>query len=138
MKNRELRGFIRHPSSIPLVIYYGAETCERMSQQMLNVSLGGLSFLSDRTLPVGEIITVSIALLRPPFESKAKVVWCEEVGGKLEVGVEFVDAGDAAKARLVEQVCYIEQYRRETLDIECRQLTSEEAAHEWIDKYASL
>ena len=38
---------------------------------------------------------------------------------------------------MVEQICHIEQYRREVLKKEGRRLSSEEAASEWIVKYAS-
>ena len=37
---------------------------------------------------------------------------------------------------MVEQVCPIEQYRHEMLKNEGRTLSSEEAALEWIQKYA--
>ena len=42
------------------------------------------------------------------------------------------------RARMVEQVCHIEQYRHEILKNEGRKLSSEAAALEWIQKYAPL
>jgi hypothetical protein len=38
--------------------------------------------------------------------------------------------------RLIEQICYIEHYRQEVLISEGRKLTSEQAALEWIEKFA--
>ena len=38
---------------------------------------------------------------------------------------------------MVEQVCYIESYKKVVYETEGRQLTTEEAAMEWIRKYAS-
>jgi hypothetical protein len=38
---------------------------------------------------------------------------------------------------MVEQVCHIEHYRKEVMVCEGRQLTSEDAAKEWVAKYAS-
>jgi hypothetical protein len=38
---------------------------------------------------------------------------------------------------MVEQVCYIENYKKMVYQTEGRQLTTEEAAMEWIGKYAS-
>ncbi len=37
---------------------------------------------------------------------------------------------------MIEQVCYIEQYRKEVLKKEGRKLSGEEAAMEWVEKYA--
>lgn len=40
--------------------------------------------------------------------------------------------------RLIEQACYIEEYRKEVFSQQGRQLSEEEAAKEWIDKYAGI
>jgi hypothetical protein len=37
---------------------------------------------------------------------------------------------------MVEQVCHIKQYSKEILEKEGRKLSDEEAAVEWIEKYA--
>jgi hypothetical protein len=50
--------------------------------------------------------------------------------------VTFLDAEVAFLARMVEQVCHIEDYRQSVSRIEGRQLSAEEAATEWIDRYA--
>ena len=51
--------------------------------------------------------------------------------------MSFLDAEDAFLARMVEQVCHIEDYRKSVHRIEGRELSPEEAAMEWIEKYAS-
>jgi hypothetical protein len=38
---------------------------------------------------------------------------------------------------MVEQICHIERYRNDVAQREGRQLTAEEAALEWISRYAS-
>ncbi|MEQ8937648.1 MAG: PilZ domain-containing protein, partial [Gammaproteobacteria bacterium] len=38
--------------------------------------------------------------------------------------------------RMVEQLCHIEHYRNEIARVEGRELSSEQAAQEWISKYA--
>jgi hypothetical protein len=38
---------------------------------------------------------------------------------------------------MIEQICHIESYRRDVAQQEGRQLTTEEAAVEWISRYAS-
>ena len=38
---------------------------------------------------------------------------------------------------MIEQICHIEHYRHEIEQVEGRKLNSEEAAREWIQRYAS-
>ncbi len=38
---------------------------------------------------------------------------------------------------MLEQICYMEEYKKEILDKDGRVLTSEEAAIEWITKFAA-
>ncbi|HEU0077282.1 MAG TPA: hypothetical protein VFQ76_06510, partial [Longimicrobiaceae bacterium] len=53
------------------------------------------------------------------------------------IGVQFLDAGDAFRARMVEQVCSIDRYRRQVREREGRELTGQEAAEEWIRDHAA-
>ncbi len=53
------------------------------------------------------------------------------------MGVQFLDASDAFRVRMVEQVCAIEEYRRQQVEEEGRELSREEAAREWIATYGS-
>ena len=52
------------------------------------------------------------------------------------MGVQFLDATDAFRARMVEQVCTIERYRTQVREQEGRELSAHEAAAEWIGKFA--
>ena len=74
---------------------------------------------------------------QPQFETNARVAWCHACDEDFELGVEFLDADDAFRARMVEQVCAIESYKNTILRTEGRSLSTQEAAMEWIDKYAS-
>ncbi len=71
----------------------------------------------------------------PPFDAQARVAWCRPENDAYCVGVQFLGAEDAFRIRMVEQVCAIDQYRREAAE-QGRQLTSEEAAAEWITRFA--
>jgi hypothetical protein len=53
-----------------------------------------------------------------------------------ELGVTFLDAEDAFRARMVEQLCHIEDYRRSVMRTQGRELSLDEAATEWIEKFA--
>ena len=130
-----MREYIRHPSSIPLEVKI-ADLPGPQNEYLNNVSLGGLSFHSKHELAAGARITIRIPLLKETIQVSGQVVWCNRLGESYEVGVSFPDKEDAFRTRMVEQICHIEQYRSEVLEHEHRQLTSEQAAIEWIKKYA--
>ncbi len=131
----EKRLFIRHPSDIPIEIQMENVVSHR-TEYLNNISFGGLSFKSKIYLEKGTIIKIKIPLVRPVFEAKGEVVWCEKKGDYYNVGVEFLDVDSAFKARMIEQICHIEHYKKEVYEKEGRNLTGEEAALEWIQKYA--
>jgi hypothetical protein len=129
------RRFIRHTAGVPLEVrtLAGAEAPVRKG---INVSTGGLSFVSECELEVGSTIEVRIGEVDPPFEAQARVAWIRPEGEAFCVGVQFIDDNDAFRARMVEQVCSIENYQREVETNEGRVLTREQAAHEWITRFA--
>jgi hypothetical protein len=132
-----MRQFIRHPSDIPIEIRDAADSPE-VQRRVKNISFGGLAFSSDTPLKPESLIALRIHCLRPAFEvAAARVAWCRNEGSKFAVGVEFLDLAEAFRVRMVEQICHIESYRKEIEQREGRQLTTEEAAREWISRYAS-
>jgi PilZ domain len=131
-----MRHFIRHPADIPIEVSAGDQLVHA-TRHIHNVSLGGLAFESDGELEPGIIVEVRIPFVRPMFETKARVVWCSAREGGFELGVAFLDPEDAFRARMVEQVCHIENYKKVVYETEGRLLTAEQAAMEWMRKYAS-
>jgi hypothetical protein len=130
------RRFIRHTADVPIEVRAVAGS-SAVVQQGTNISEGGLAFVSDACLDEEGTIEVRIPEVDPPFEANARVVWCRpEDDGRYLVGVQFLDAKDEFKARMVEQVCTIEKYRKDVHEQEGREISSQEAAAEWISKYA--
>ena len=129
-----MRSFIRHPTDIPIEISLADQSCLRES--LRNVSRGGLCFKYPEAASVGSNIIVRIALTLPPFEACCQVAWCQADGDAWQVGVEFLDQDDLFRARMVEQICHMELYRRTVRESEGRALSSHEAALEWIERYA--
>ena len=129
------RRFIRHTADVPIEVR-AVPGDTAVVQQGTNVSEGGLAFVSDTCLDTEGTIEVRIPEVEPPFEAHARVVWCRPEDGRYLVGVQFLDASDTFKARMVEQVCTIEKYRRDVREQEGRELNSQEAAAEWIQKFA--
>jgi hypothetical protein len=135
-----MRQFIRHPASIPIEI----DTCSGAGaprtyerRRVVDVSFGGLAFDSDQQLDQGSLVALRITLVRPVFQAVARVAWCRAATSGYRVGAEFLNLQDEYRARMVEQICYIEAYRRQVLELEHRDLTTEQAAMEWITKYAA-
>lgn len=112
------------------------EDDETIDQTITNVSLGGLAFVSQRPLEVLQRVRVCIPLLQQDNYLVGNVVWCEKIGKSYEIGIEFEKSRDVFRLRMIEQICHIEHYRNEVERLEGRQLSAQEAAGEWISKYA--
>ncbi|MBT4078105.1 MAG: PilZ domain-containing protein, partial [Gammaproteobacteria bacterium] len=63
--------------------------------------------------------------------------WYKKSTKGFEIGLEFDDPNELFRLRMIEQICHIEHYRAEVKQHQGRQLTSEQAAKEWIKLYAA-
>lgn len=131
-----MRSFIRHPSNIP-IDFQLEELIAHGTDYLKNISHGGLAFHSKVALKPGTIIRIKIPLVKPVFQAISKVTWCKPEQEQYEIGIQFLDENDVFRARMVEQICHIEQYKQEVWEKEGRRLTSEQAAVEWIAQYAN-
>jgi hypothetical protein len=129
------REFLRHTVHVPLEVERVAGSASH-TELGVNVSFGGLAFQSSVCPQIGEVLRLRIATVDPPFEAEARVAWCKPESGKYLVGVTFLDSTAAFQSRMVQQVCSIENYRQEVEQQEGRKLTTQEAANEWITKFA--
>ncbi|MCK4710531.1 MAG: PilZ domain-containing protein, partial [Gammaproteobacteria bacterium] len=66
-----------------------------------------------------------------------RVVWNKKNENGFEIGLKFDDPNELFRLRMIEQICHIQHYRAEVKQHEGRELSSEEAAKEWISLYAS-
>ena len=130
-----MRSYIRHPSDIPIEF-----SRERVSpvetEQLQDISCGGLSFTAHASIEPDVLIRVRIPYVEPAFEARCRVSWCRWTQGQYLIGVEFMDAQDEYRARMVEQICHIEHYKKQVFEREGRILSGEQAAREWIRKFA--
>ncbi|MCB4791349.1 MAG: PilZ domain-containing protein [Elusimicrobia bacterium] len=129
------RKYERHNLEIPIKIQLGDIVFDK-TEYLNDISMSGLSFKSKSPIDKETIIYIKIPLLKPVFEAKGKVVWCKKAEGYYNVGIKFIEIADSFKLRMVEQICHIEKYKKEICKNENRQVTGEEAALEWIRKYA--
>jgi hypothetical protein len=131
----ESRRYLRHPSDIPIE-YSISGNDDVQEQPLADVGLGGLSFCVDSPLSPGQHLKLSIPSIRPDLQIESIVSWCEKIEQGYQVGIEFLKDQDRYTMRMVEQICYIEAYRHKVQQQEGRQLSTTEAAEEWIRLYA--
>lgn len=134
-REKAMRRFIRHPSDIPIAVSVG-EVGE-YSDRLRDVSKGGLCFTSESFVALGKQVHIEIKVEEEDFHADGTVAWCKREGRLYAVGVAFSDTSTQFNVRMVEQICHIEHYRFEVEEAEGRKLTSEEAAREWVEKYAA-
>jgi hypothetical protein len=135
VRSNPRREFLRHTVHVPLEVERVAGA-PPLAEESVNVGVGGLAFLSRACPAVGDVLLLRIPTVAPPFQAQARVAWCRPEGGKYLVGVQFLDSRAAFRSRMVQQVCSIENYRREVEQREGRKLDTQQAAAEWIEKYA--
>ena len=133
------RKYIRHPSDVPIRVTLNwvedekdTHPCDRLN----NVGLGGLSFKSSQGLPTGQSVSVSFPAIHQNLNLVGTVMWNKKIDDGFEIGLQFDSSDELFRIRMIEQICQIEHYQKEILQQEGRDLTIEEAAREWIDRYA--
>ena len=131
-----MRQFMRHPADIPIEVGAGDDALHG-AHHTSNLGVGGLAFHCEREIDPGRVISVRSPLVRPVFSTHARVVWCRSSAEGFDLGVEFLDPDDAFRARMVEQVCHIEEYRLAVQREAGRTISAEQAAAEWIAKHAA-
>lgn len=134
-----MRRFVRHPTDIPIIVQEAREQhLESADGALTSVSQGGLSCLVDTHFDVGCLVDIDIPSVSPAYHGTGEVVWCEFRSGRFEVGLRFIDTEEAFKSRMIQQICQIEHYKKTVFENEGRVLDGNQAAQEWIEKYASL
>lgn len=136
MQPSDKRKYERHPSDLPVAIML-EEVVASESSYLNNISEGGLSFNSMVPLDVGVVVRLHIPVNRPVFAVMGKVAWCRKMAFQYAVGVEFVGADAELRQRIVSMVHEIAEYKDKILATAGRTLSSQEAALEWIAKYAN-
>ena len=130
-----MRQFIRHPSDIPIT-YSVAHVGSCWKNRLRNISRGGLCFRADTSIERGCVIHIAIPIREPEFTVTGTIVWCRKTNRHFEVGVRFADENTEFAGRMIEQICHINHYQRQILEREGRQLSGEEAAMEWVARFA--
>jgi len=131
----EKRQFVRHPSSIPLQVRVLSEGPE--PTEVSDISLGGLSFPFHRPIANGVGVAVRVPELAEHIELLGRVVRCGRLDEMWLVGIVFEGRDEVFRMRMVQQICHIESYRKIVRKVEGRDISSDEAAAEWIARHAA-
>lgn len=135
---KEKRRFIRHPICYPLEFKYAPKKIKERTKT-LNVSEGGLLFLSRHPLKKSEIVILKMPLRGKVFRVEAKVMHAtkdSENTDLFNIGVSFYRYSDAFRVKLVEQIYLIDEYRMlRSLQLG-HELSMQKASEEWIKRYS--
>lgn len=135
--NTAIRRHVRHVTGIPVEVnleYH--QNYEASEDTITNVSIGGLCFIASDRLDIDEPIQVRFPVLDENTSIDGKVAWCNKTERGYEVGLEFTDPEEVERLKMIDQICQIENFRRDLEQRDGRRLSSEQAAREWISKYA--
>ncbi|QLE97278.1 hypothetical protein [Neptunomonas phycophila] len=130
------QGYIRHPTDIPAKIAlcsdYGVSrnTCSESG-------VVGISIVTREFFSIDTALDITISISDPAFTASGHVAWCiPDRNGHYRTGIVFDDPETAYGVRMIEQICYIEQYRQQIQKQEGRTLSQADAAEEWISRFA--
>lgn len=134
---REKRRFIRHPVCYPLKFRVKSERYSEESST-LNISEGGLLFLSKRPVKKGALLILDMPFRDKIFKVEARVmhVETEKEGLLFSIGVAFHRISDAIKVKLLEQIYLIDEYCHLRSIQLGREVSLQEASEEWIRHYS--
>jgi len=127
--------FIPHPSDCPIhVRRLGFKGRRRVRPQA--ASKLGLTYSSKQFMPPGTFVNVQIPVRGETERFRGEIVLVRETSCGFEIGIWLESDADAARARIVEQICHIESYwSQEHRD--GRPMSRQHAAQEWISKFAA-
>ncbi|NRB41167.1 MAG: PilZ domain-containing protein [Pseudomonadales bacterium] len=138
-----MRRFVRHPSNMPIDIStmvdgkVNSDYSHKEFTQLDNLSSGGICCKVKHFIPKGTHVNIHIPSVQKDYEGYGVSAWCRNSSTSgYELGIRFDSDNDAFNYHMVEQICLIEEYRQLALSKEGRTISSEEAAIEWIGKFA--
>ena len=128
-------GFIEHPWDHPFSLRRIRSAGKNFNSRQYHV-YGGISLITLQAFKPGTMIEIRTRIRGEAASFRGRILWIKEYKGKTsQLGVVFEDTEQAYRARMIEQLCHIEHYRREQYSAG-RHLAIHEAAHEWIEHHS--
>ncbi len=129
-----LQVYIRHPDDIPIELQQLSHPLPltNFSQRL------GLICHSQTMLNEGTDVALCVPFVAPSISVSGRINWCRKLDSGFEVGINFESVDASMRVRMLEQLCRIHQYRLHVCQEQGRSLSEEDAALEWIERYAAL
>lgn len=127
-----MRGYIRHPDAIPLEVSLASNTIVAENDER-----PGLCCSVKQAFAPGTVVRIHIPLPPEPFTAYGKVRCCSWQQGRWLAKITLPSAQACYRLRMAEQLCQIEVYRQDVVVQQGRALGLEQAAAEWIARYAA-
>lgn len=125
--------FVAHPEDIPIHI----EEVAHIQDKTLDVDgFGGISYVCDKAYKTGQSVQIKLTEIDPDFCVVGRIFKCEKEDDVFRIFIEFPKKEDCYCVRMIEQLSHIEHYRRQA-KLQGRRLSFNEAAMEWIQKFAA-
>ena len=135
MNIEEMRQYVRHSTEIP--IHCTTPHGELGDNPVMrNVSKTGMCFTTGTKIDPKSTIQLTIPFHDTRIEVVGTVRWCHDMESHFELGVRFDENPPEATTRMIDQLCSVEEYRQKVKERERRELSSQQAAQEWMEKFA--
>lgn len=141
----ERRHFIRHPLPLPLTyrvirprLSKGMGDTEDARSETINVSTGGLLFPATHPVKTNSLIAIRMPFEDKVFNLKARVIRCvnNPKTNLYDIAVSFFRVREAFRAKMIEQIFFIKEYR-DLLTLQSgREISLEEASRDWVKRYS--
>ena len=135
MNIEEMRQYVRHATETPIqcMTPHGQLSDNPV---MRNVSKTGMCFTTGTKIDPKSNVQLKIPFHGADVELLGTVMWCHDMESHFELGVRFDDNRPDTTTKMIEQICSVEEYRQQVKERERRQISSDEAAREWMEKFA--
>ena len=117
--------------------YQDLRSLKSGSSSCCDISSGGISFLAHESLAKGASIQVTIPVNDQVFKRTGHVAYSNHMANvnRYRTGLEFEDEVAGFNTKLEEQQFKIKYYQDQLSQELKREISEEEAARRWVDKY---
>ena len=136
-RTKEVRRYLRHPAQVPVVCRLEGHSGNHQAG-LRNISFGGMAFVCGSSFEPGDLISTGYPTL-DVRGLRGEVVWSDTPDDdthRCMCGIKFLEGSMFLRARMIEQLCCMEVYRRAQCETRGRRISRNEAAQEWIAKTA--
>lgn len=133
----ERRHYLRHPYKIPVKVRLTSDK-DSLKIHSADLSEGGMSFFLEEPVPEGTTMEITLPVENRMFKLQGRIAYSlkDPTSGHYRTGVAFKSPLMSFRAKLAEQVLRIQEFRKKVSHMVGHEISEEEAATKWIEKYA--